>query len=81
MPPPAACASSIPAITARRPLKFFAYAWGEASQPFATTHEEALKRLRQWGFTVNPLSQLCHGVDALLAFHRRVGAERAQLAL
>ncbi len=31
-----------PAITARRPLKFFAYAWGEASAPFARTHDEAL---------------------------------------
>ncbi len=31
-----------PAITARRPLKFFAYAWGEASAPFARTHAEAL---------------------------------------
>src|SRR5205814_140555 len=38
------------AITARRPLKFFAYAWGEASAPFARTHEEALVRFRDWGF-------------------------------
>jgi DNA ligase (NAD+) len=68
-----------PAITARRPLKFFAYAWGEASRPFAKTHHEALKQFARWGFTVNPLSQLCHGVEALIAFHDRIGAERAQL--
>src|SRR5262249_31895704 len=42
-----------PAITARRPLKFFAYAWGEVSQPIAPTHAEALARFREWGFTVN----------------------------
>jgi DNA ligase (NAD+) len=66
-------------VTARRPLKFFAYAWGEASQPFAATHEEALRQMKRWGFAVNPLSQLCHGVDELLAFHRRVGEERARL--
>ncbi len=68
-----------PAITARRPLKFFAYAWGEASRKFAKTHDEALKQFARWGFTVNPLSELCHGVEALIAFHDRIGAERAQL--
>ena len=68
-----------PTITARRPLKFFAYAWGEASHPFATTHEEALQKLKHWGFAVNPLSKLCRGVDALLAFHRKTGEQRAKL--
>ncbi len=66
-------------VTARRPLKFFAYAWGEASRPFAETHEEALRKLKQWGFAVNPLSKLCRGVDALLEFHRKTGEERATL--
>jgi DNA ligase (NAD+) len=68
-----------PSITARRPLKFFAYAWGEASEPFAATHAEALGHMKRWGFTVNPLSELCHGVDALIAFHRRIGELRASL--
>ena len=68
-----------PAITARRPLKFFAYAWGEASAAFARTHAEALARFRDWGFTVNPRSRLCHGVDAVLAAYREIGADRAGL--
>jgi DNA ligase (NAD+) len=68
-----------PAITARRPLKFFAYAWGEASTPFARTHAEALDRFAEWGFTVNPRSRLCHGVDAVLAFYREIAADRAEL--
>jgi len=68
-----------PAITARRPLKFFAYAWGEASAPFARTHNEALARFRAWGFTVNERSQLCRGVDAALAYYREIAAERASL--
>ena len=66
-------------ITAARPLAFFAYAWGEQSQPFAKTHAEALKHFAAWGFTVNPLSKLCRGVDALLAFHREIGEQRASL--
>ena len=67
------------AITARRPLKFFAYAWGEASAPFARTHEEALARFRAWGFTVNERSRLCRGVDEALAYYREIAAERAEL--
>ena len=68
-----------PTVTARRPLKFFAYAWGEASEPIAATHWEALAHFRRWGFTVNPLSQLCHGVDEVLSFHRHIAEERATL--
>jgi DNA ligase (NAD+) len=66
-------------ITARRPLKFFAYAWGEASGAFARTHDEALARFRDWGFTVNPRSRLCRGVDQALAFYGEIAAERAGL--
>jgi DNA ligase (NAD+) len=68
-----------PAITAGRPLKFFAYAWGEASEPIAETHAQALERFRAWGLTINPLSKLCHGVDEVLAFHREIGSQRADL--
>jgi DNA ligase (NAD+) len=68
-----------PAVTARRPLKFFAYAWGEASRAFARTHAEALERFRDWGFTVNPYSRLCRGVEAALAYYRDIAAERAAL--
>jgi len=66
-------------ITARRPLKFFAYAWGETSAPFARTHDEALARFHQWGFTVNPRSRLCRGVDEALAYYRAIASERASL--
>src|SRR5260370_17968451 len=68
-----------PAITARRPLKFFAYAWGETSGPFARSHAEALARFGEWGFSVNPHSRLCHGVAEVLAYHRDLAETRAQL--
>ena len=66
-------------ITAARPLKFFAYALGETSERFAKTHAELLKHFHDWGFQVNPRSRLCHGVDAVLDYHRRLGEERASL--
>jgi DNA ligase (NAD+) len=68
-----------PAVTARRPLKFFAYHWGETSRPFARTHEAALRRFTEWGFTVNDHAHLCRGVDAVLAYYRDIGERRSQL--
>src|SRR5580658_961238 len=37
-------------ITAQRKLRFFAYAWGLLSAPFADTQWHALEALRAWGF-------------------------------
>jgi len=68
-----------PSITAQRPLKFFAYAWGESSEPVAATHWQALERFRAGGLPVNPLSKLCRGVDAVLGFHRDIAERRADL--
>ncbi|MGD9615030.1 MAG: NAD-dependent DNA ligase LigA [Alphaproteobacteria bacterium] len=68
-----------PGITARRPLKFFAYSWGETSRPFARTHQEALDRFREWGFTVNGHSRLCRGVAEVLAYYEEMAARRAEL--
>ena len=50
-----------PAITAARPLRFYAYAWGQASAAFATTQTEALQRLQAWGFPVSELSRRVDG--------------------
>src|SRR5712692_10515809 len=68
-----------PTITARRPLKFFAYHWGEASRQFARTHKEALDCFRRWGFSVNEHSRLCTGVEEALAFYHEIGEHRAEL--
>ncbi len=67
------------AITAARPLKFFAYAWGEASAEFAATQWEALQALKAWGFSVNPRSARVEGVAALVAAWRALETDRAGL--
>ncbi|MCE3257887.1 MAG: NAD-dependent ligase [Nitrobacter vulgaris] len=67
------------AITASRPLKFFAYAWGEMTDPPAGTQRDMLKWLKNVGFVVNPLIELCHSVEEVLAFYRRIGEQRATL--
>ena len=48
-----------PAITAARPLRFFAYAWGELSDPLADTQTAAIARLAALGFATNPLMATC----------------------
>jgi DNA ligase (NAD+) len=54
-------------ITAARPLRFFAYAWGEASSLPAETQYDVVQAFAEWGFTINPLMVRCTGVEELLA--------------
>ena len=65
-------------ITAQRPLKLFAYAMGEASEPPAETHHAWLETLRRWGFAVNPLSREFDAAEAP-DFQSRMAAERPTL--
>ncbi len=67
------------AITASRPLKFFAYTWGELSEPLAETQWYAIRRLKKFGFKVNALTKVCKSVDEMLAQYRKIEAERAKL--
>jgi len=66
-------------ITRTRPLRFFAYAWGEISEPVADTHHGVIERLKAWGFPVNPLAGLCGDLDEMRVFHRDLEARRAEL--
>ena len=66
-------------ITAARPLRFFAYAWGALSDPLAKTQAGAISRLQSLGFQTNPLTMLCNGPEAMLAHYRRVEAQRSTL--
>ncbi len=68
-----------PSITAKRPLKFFAYSWGEAPELPADTQWGVYDAFKRWGFPVNPLMQLCHSAEALLGVYRRIEEERAAL--
>ncbi|MCJ2141376.1 NAD-dependent DNA ligase LigA [Methylobacterium sp. E-066] len=68
-----------PGITASRPLKFFAYAWGELSGPIAETQSGVLERFAAWGLPVNPLTQTFTDIEAMLGHYRRIEADRAGL--
>ncbi len=66
-------------ITAGRPLRFFAYSWGDLSAPLAATQLGAITRLGQLGFSVNTLTVLCHSPQDLLDHYTRIEAQRATL--
>ena len=68
-----------PAVTASRPLRFFAYAWGEMSAFPAATQSGVLAALRDWGLPVNPLTTLCDTPQAMLAYYRQMGEKRSGL--
>ena len=66
-------------ITASRPLRFFAYTWGEMSAMPADTQSGVIEAFETWGFTVNPLFRRCDSVEALIAFYHEVEERRAGL--
>lgn len=67
------------AVTAQRPLKFFAYGWGEMEPVPAATQMAMVEKIAEWGFTTNPLMALFTDLDALIAHYHRIEEERAKL--
>ncbi|MEM8791413.1 MAG: NAD-dependent DNA ligase LigA [Pseudomonadota bacterium] len=68
-----------PSITAKRPLKFFAYSWGDTSALPAETQGGVLSAFRSWGLVVNPLTEIHDTLDGLLEHYRRISESRAGL--
>ena len=68
-----------PNVTAARPLRFFAYTWGEISALPAKTQSGMLAAFKAWGFPINPRMRICGSVEEALAFYREMEAIRATL--
>ena len=67
------------AVTASRPLRFFAYAWGEVGAMPATSQMGMVAAFQSFGFKTNPLMVRCTSADDLLAHYRSIEAQRASL--
>lgn len=67
------------AITASRPLRFFAYAWGEVSAMPADTQMSMVAAFGRYGFKTNPLMKVFDSVEGLLSQYRTIEANRATL--
>ncbi len=69
-----------PAVTASRPLSFFAYGLGEVrGWDVPPTHGTLLDALAAAGLPVNGERRVVDGADGLVDFHRRVGVLRDAL--
>ncbi|MGL5447396.1 MAG: NAD-dependent DNA ligase LigA [Rhabdaerophilum sp.] len=72
-------------ITASRPLRFFAYGWGEMSDLNGKESRPAMTQFgmvevfKRWGFPTNPLMARCEDADALIAHYRRIERERSTI--
>ena len=66
-------------VTASRPLKFYAYAWGEVSTPISDTQYNAIDRLRKFGFSTNDLTKKCYGPKELISHYNNISNKRADL--
>ncbi|MDC0042168.1 NAD-dependent DNA ligase LigA [Paracoccaceae bacterium] len=68
-----------PVITAERPLKFLAYAWGELAEPLDKTQFGAIKKLKDLGFKTNSHTKLCKNIDEALNHYNKLSKIRSEL--
>ncbi|MDV7340025.1 NAD-dependent DNA ligase LigA [Terasakiella sp. A23] len=66
-------------ITKQRPLRIFAYAWGELSAPLSDTQMGVIDTFKEWGFPVNPLTKVCHNLEDIMTLYNHINDERANL--
>ncbi len=66
-------------VTRSRPLRFFAYSWGEVSQDFAPTQFDAIAALQSMGFKTSKLTQLARSVEDLLVQYEQIEGQRPAL--
>jgi len=66
-------------VTARRPLRFLAHGWGEASGLPGDTQHKVMERIAEWGLPVSPWLVRTEGAAALLKHYAAIGAARPDL--
>ena len=66
-------------VTARRPLKFWAYGWGAASQVPCDTQHAMMRMIESWGFPLSPFLTVTDSVDAMIAHYQEIGRQRPGL--
>ncbi|MEE2949888.1 MAG: NAD-dependent DNA ligase LigA [Pseudomonadota bacterium] len=66
-------------ITRSRKLKFFAYAWGEASELPGETQTEVVAAIADYGFQINALMKRFDSIEGLIEHYHLIEAQRASL--
>ena len=68
-----------PEDTKKIPLKFIAYTFGYEKGLNVNNQFEYLKKLREWGFKINPLNKLIKGVNNLLINYGEIEKKRTEI--
>lgn len=66
-------------VTAKRPLRFWAYGWGAASDVPANTQHDVMRQIEAWGFPVSPFLKVTNTVEEMLAHYAEIGRQRPDL--
>ncbi|MCX4084348.1 NAD-dependent DNA ligase LigA [Rickettsia hoogstraalii] len=66
-------------ITAKRPLKYFVYSGGVTEQNLASSQDQLLKKLKEFGFCVNEISKLADSEEEIFAFYKYFKTNRENL--
>jgi DNA ligase (NAD+) len=67
------------AVTASRPLRFYAHGWGEVSALPADTQLGVMQAIQSWGVPISDDLVVCADLERLLAHYRAIEAKRADL--
>ena len=68
-----------PKDTAKIPLKYFAYGFGSMSPIKFNKQSEFLAKIKDWGFSVNPLIKTLKGIDQIEDQHKKIENIRSTL--
>ena len=68
-----------PKITSKIPLKYFAYGFGMIEPMAFNTQKEFLTKIKNWGFSVNPLSKIVNNLDEIESQHQYIDSIRSSL--
>ena len=68
-----------PNDTKKIPLKFIAYTFGYEEGMNIASQSDYLKRLKKWGFKVNPLNKTIKGIENLILNYNEIEKKRNEL--
>ena len=68
-----------PKDTAKIPLKYFAYGFGSMNPLKFNKQSEFLEKMKEWGFSVNPLIKTLKGIDQIEDQHKNIENIRSTL--
>ncbi|NMW31605.1 NAD-dependent DNA ligase LigA [Altererythrobacter sp. RZ02] len=66
-------------VTAKRPLKFWAHGWGDASAIPGETQADVVRQLETWDVPVSPLFTRCETLAEMLAHYQQINTARPDL--